>query len=86
MGFAAETESLLENARDKLQRKNVDMIVANDVSRSDAGFDAETNLVKLLHRDGRVEELPLMSKDDVADRILDRIRDRWKEGLPPERS
>jgi len=86
VGFAAETESLLENARDKLQRKNVDMIVANDVSRSDAGFDAETNLVKILHRDGRVEELPLMSKDDVADRILDRIRDRWKEGLPPERS
>jgi len=77
VGFAAETEDLLENAREKLERKNADMIVANDVSRSDAGFDAETNLVKILHRDGRVEELPLMSKDDVADRLLDRIRDQW---------
>jgi len=77
VGFAAETESLLENARDKLRKKNVDMIVANDVSRADSGFDTETNRVKILHRDGRVEDLPLMSKDDVADRILDRIRDRW---------
>lgn len=86
VGFAAETEALLENAREKLQKKNVDMIVANDVSRPDAGFDTDTNLVRILHRDGRVEELPLMSKDEVADRILDRILDRWKEDNHPQRS
>ena len=77
VGFAAETEGLVKNARGKLEQKNVDMIVANDVSRTDAGFDTDTNLVKILHRDGRVEELPLLPKDEVADCILDRIRDRW---------
>jgi phosphopantothenoylcysteine decarboxylase / phosphopantothenate---cysteine ligase len=86
VGFAAETEALLENAQEKLQKKNVDMIVANDVSRTDAGFDTDTNLVRILHRDGRVEELPLMSKDEVADRILDRILNRWKEGNHPRKS
>jgi phosphopantothenoylcysteine decarboxylase/phosphopantothenate--cysteine ligase len=77
VGFAAETESLVKNARSKLEQKNVDMIVANDVSRTDAGFDADTNLVKILHRDGRMEELPLLPKDEVADCILDRVRDQW---------
>ena len=77
VGFAAETESLVNNARRKLEQKNADMIVANDVSRADAGFDTDTNLVKILHRDGHVEELPLLPKDEVADCILDRIRDQW---------
>lgn len=86
VGFAAETEALLENAQEKLQLKNVDMIVANDVSRLDAGFDTDTNLVKILHRDGRVEDLPLLSKDEVADRILDRILDRWKQDTHPRTS
>jgi phosphopantothenoylcysteine decarboxylase/phosphopantothenate--cysteine ligase len=86
VGFAAETEALLENAQEKLEQKNADMIVANDVSRSDAGFDADTNLVKILHRDGRVEELPLLSKDEVADRVLDRILERWKEDTRPRTS
>ncbi len=83
VGFAAETDALLENAREKLEKKNVDMIVANDVSRPDAGFDTDTNLVKILHRDGLVEELPLMSKEEVADRILDRILDRWRRNPHP---
>lgn len=78
VGFAAETESLLENAQEKLQSKNVDMIVANDVSRSDAGFDGDNNLVNILFRDGHVEALPMMTKDEVADQILDRIAKRWK--------
>lgn len=86
VGFAAETESLLENAQEKLQRKNVDIIVANDVSRPDAGFDADTNLVNILHRDGRVEALPMMTKDEVADRILDRIAEKWKQDPPGKRS
>jgi phosphopantothenoylcysteine decarboxylase/phosphopantothenate--cysteine ligase len=73
VGFAAETEDLLRNARSKLKRKNLDMIVANDVSRPGAGFDGETNMARLIFRDGRSEELPLMSKDEMADIILDRI-------------
>jgi phosphopantothenoylcysteine decarboxylase/phosphopantothenate--cysteine ligase len=77
VGFAAETEDLVSNARQKLEAKRLDMIVANDVTRSDAGFDADTNLVKIIDRQGGIEDLPLMSKDDVADRILDRIRDFW---------
>ena len=78
VGFAAETEDLLSNATEKLKRKNLDMILANDVSREDAGFATDTNLVKILHRDGHMEELPLMSKEDVADQLLDRIKDLWK--------
>lgn len=77
VGFAAETEDLLAHAAQKLKKKNLDMIVANDVSRKDAGFDTDTNLVKIIHRDGRVEDLPLMSKQDVADQILDRVKALW---------
>jgi len=73
VGFAAETEDLLNNAREKLRKKNLDLIVANDVTRKDAGFETDTNLVKIIDRDGRVEDLPLMSKDALADQLLDRI-------------
>lgn len=73
VGFAAETVDLLENARKKLTEKNLDLIVANDVSRDDAGFDVDTNAVRLLYRDGSGEELPLLGKDEVADQLLDRI-------------
>lgn len=75
VGFAAETEDLTAHAKEKLRSKNLDMIVANDVSREDAGFEADTNLVKLLYKDGRVEDLPLMSKAEVAHHVLDRIKD-----------
>ena len=74
VGFAAETEALIEHAKEKLTQKNLDMIVANDVSRSDAGFEVDTNLVKLIYRDGTIEELPLMAKEEVASQILDRVR------------
>ena len=74
IGFAAETNDLLGNAYEKLTRKNLDMIVANDVSRSDAGFDSEANAVTILLDDQSVPiELPLMSKTEVANRILDEI-------------
>lgn len=73
VGFAAETEKLTGNAKEKLRRKNLDLIVANDVTRKDSGFEADTNQVQIIHRDGRVEDLPLMSKDALADQILDRI-------------
>lgn len=75
VGFAAETEDLLTHAKGKLEAKNLDMIVANDVSRSDAGFEADTNIVKMIFRDGSIEDSKLMSKDEVADLILDRARD-----------
>lgn len=71
IGFAAETDRLLENARDKLQRKGADMIVANDVTQEGAGFDIDTNIVTLVLRDGRDVPLPKMTKREVADKILD---------------
>jgi phosphopantothenoylcysteine decarboxylase/phosphopantothenate--cysteine ligase len=73
VGFAAETHDLVANASKKLQRKNLDLMVANDVSQPGAGFDADTNLVKILDAKGAVEELPLLPKPAVADRILDRV-------------
>jgi phosphopantothenoylcysteine decarboxylase/phosphopantothenate--cysteine ligase len=73
VGFAAETEDLVENARKKLQRKHLDLMVANDVSQPGAGFDADTNAVKILDARGKVEELPVQSKRSVANRVLDRV-------------
>lgn len=73
VGFAAETEELVANATKKLTGKNLDMIVANDVSVEGAGFNVDTNIVKLLYRDGKIEELPLMGKTELAGVILDRI-------------
>lgn len=73
VGFAAETDDLLANARKKLQRKNLDLVVANDVRQAGAGFDHDTNVVTILDALGGVEELPLLSKREVADRILDRV-------------
>lgn len=73
VGFAAETRDLEANARAKLTKKNLDMVVANDVTVPGAGFNADTNVARLLYRDGRVEELALMAKDELAAVILDRI-------------
>jgi phosphopantothenoylcysteine decarboxylase / phosphopantothenate---cysteine ligase len=73
VGFAAETERLLKNAGEKLAKKNLDLVVANDVSLPGAGFRADTNLAVLIGRSGRPEKLPLMSKAELADRILDRV-------------
>ena len=72
VGFAAETRDVVRYAQDKLVQKNVDLIVANDVSRTDAGFDVDTNAVTLVSSDG-VEELPLQAKTAVAAAILDRV-------------
>lgn len=71
VGFAAETNDVLAHAKDKMTRKNLDMIVANDVTRPGAGFDVDTNIVTLITKDGQ-EALPMMSKAEVAQRILDR--------------
>lgn len=81
VGFAAETEDLVKNAREKLFKKNLDLIAANDVTKEGAGFAAETNLVTILDRDGGIEELPLLPKKEVAHRILDRVVKLLKEGV-----
>lgn len=73
VGFAAETESLVENARRKLEEKKLDLIVANDVSSPDSGFGVDTSRVVILDREGRVERLPLMPKTEVAEEVLDRV-------------
>ena len=73
VGFAAETEKVAENARKKLQAKDADLIVANDVTAEGAGFDVDTNIVTLFARDGRDLALPKLTKREVAHRILDEV-------------
>jgi len=73
VGFAAESSDLLFNAQEKLKAKQLDLIVANDISAKDAGFEVDTNRVVLIDRSGQQEELPLMSKDEVAQLILGRV-------------
>ena len=73
VGFALETERLLERAKAKLEAKALDLVVANDATEAGAGFGVSTNRVTLVGRDGAAEALPLASKDAVADAILDRV-------------
>jgi len=73
IGFAAESEDIVANARQKLIKKQLDLMVANDITDPDSGFGADTNRVTLIDRDGRVENLPLLTKREVAGKILDRI-------------
>jgi len=73
VGFAAETNADLAQARAKRAAKGVDLLVLNDVLEPGAGFESETNRVTLLHRSGQAEPLPLMSKEAVAHQILDRV-------------
>lgn len=73
VGFATETENVLENAARKLRTKNLDLIVANDVTQEGAGFAHDTNIVTIIDRSERMETLPLMSKDDVAHVVYDRL-------------
>jgi|TARA_B100000315_G_scaffold74774_1_gene68464 phosphopantothenoylcysteine decarboxylase/phosphopantothenate--cysteine ligase len=73
VGFAAETEDLLENARNKLAKKRLDLMVANDVSATDSGFAVDTNKVTLLDTKEEVTPLPLLSKNEVAERIIDTV-------------
>lgn len=77
-GFSMETEHLLENSRAKLEKKRIDMIVANNLRQEGAGFGTDTNVVTILTKDDAVE-LPLLSKEEVADRLLDCILEKQKE-------
>jgi DNA / pantothenate metabolism flavoprotein. len=74
VGFAAETENLIESAKEKINKKNLDLIVANDVSMEGAGFSGDTNIVNIIDKDLNIKEYPLMSKTDVAHTILDEIK------------
>ncbi|NPV03249.1 MAG: bifunctional phosphopantothenoylcysteine decarboxylase/phosphopantothenate--cysteine ligase CoaBC [Syntrophaceae bacterium] len=87
VGFAVETENLIPYAVKKMKEKNMDLIVANDISQPGAGFAADTNIVKILDRDGGSLDLPLMDKMDVANRILDRVTELMagRKGVPRAR-
>ena len=74
VGFAAESENLVENSKTKIESKNLDFIVANDITAPHSGFSVDTNKVTIIHADGTTEALPLMSKYDVAHSILDRVK------------
>ena len=74
VGFAAESENLVANAADKVRRKSLDLIVANDITEAASGFGSDTNKVVLIDRELQVEELPLLTKYEVSHRILDRVR------------
>ncbi len=73
VGFAMETEDLVKNAMAKIQAKGMDLIVANELGLPGSGFQHDTNMVKIIDRSGRIEDLPLMDKKDVANKILDRV-------------
>jgi len=81
VGFAAESEKLVANARKKLKQKSLDLIVANDITTPDSGFDVDTNRVTIVDKEGRVDSLPLLSKREVAERVLDRVAGMF----PPQR-
>lgn len=73
VGFAAESENVVQSALRKLKQKGCDLLVANDISREDAGFNVDTNAVYILSPDGEVEEIPLSSKREIASQVLDRV-------------
>ena len=75
VGFSAESENLLDNAKAKVQSKGLDLIVANDITDPDSGFGVDTNKVALIGRDLKVDQLPLLTKYEVSNRVLDRVRD-----------
>ena len=74
VGFAAETENLIENGKSKVKSKGLDFIVANDITKPDSGFSVDTNKVVIIHSNGTVEKLPLMQKYEVGNAILDRVK------------
>ncbi|MBC8280494.1 MAG: bifunctional phosphopantothenoylcysteine decarboxylase/phosphopantothenate--cysteine ligase CoaBC [Chloroflexi bacterium] len=79
VGFAAESQNLVENAKIKVESKRLDLIVANDITAEGSGFGSDTNQVTLIDRDLVVEELPLLSKYDVSNRILDRVKGLFRD-------
>ncbi len=80
VGFAAESHDVVVNAKDKVKRKGLDLIVANDITEKDCGFGTDTNRVTIIDSQGKAEELPLLPKGEVADKILDRLSAKLKQG------
>ena len=74
VGFAAETNDLIQNAKGKVKKKNLDFIVANDLTKEGAGFGVDTNIVKIIDKDGIISEYPIMKKEEVANVILDKVK------------
>jgi phosphopantothenoylcysteine decarboxylase/phosphopantothenate--cysteine ligase len=85
VGFAAESENVVANARKKLQQKKLDLIVANDITSADSGFGADTNKVTLIDKKGNVEDLPLLTKSEIADKILDKVGAMFSPPKSPPR-
>ena len=81
VGFAAESEDVVANARQKLEKKQLDIIIANDITDASSGFGVDTNKVTLIDRDGKTDSLPLLTKREVADKILDRVVGLLSEGV-----
>ncbi|MGL4730108.1 MAG: bifunctional phosphopantothenoylcysteine decarboxylase/phosphopantothenate--cysteine ligase CoaBC [Clostridium sp.] len=79
VGFAAETNDLTENAKGKVKKKNLDFIVANDLTKEGAGFGVDTNIVKIIDKEGHITEYPKMTKDEVANVILDKVNELIKK-------
>ena len=83
VGFSIETENQISKAEEKLKKKNLDLIVANDIKGKDSGFCSDTNKATFIEKNGNVEELPLLSKKELADRIFDKLKKmggkKWKE-------
>lgn len=75
VGFAAETNDLIQNASLKIKKKNLDFIVANDLTKEGAGFGVDTNIVKIIDKEGNITEYPKMKKEEVANIILDKIKE-----------
>ena len=73
VGFAAESEDMVANAKQKLEKKNLDLMVANDITDKDSAFGSDTNKATLISKDGKAESLPLLTKREVADKILDKV-------------
>jgi phosphopantothenoylcysteine decarboxylase/phosphopantothenate--cysteine ligase len=73
VGFAAESSDLVENAKKKVKQKRLDFIVANDITARDSGFGTDTNRVTIVERKGKVNRYPLLTKREVAERILDKV-------------
>ncbi|MFC1897509.1 bifunctional phosphopantothenoylcysteine decarboxylase/phosphopantothenate--cysteine ligase CoaBC [Chloroflexota bacterium] len=73
IGFAAESKDVVANAKQKLEEKQLDIIIANDITATDSGFDVDTNKVTIIGRDGKADNLPLLTKSEVADKIMDRV-------------
>jgi phosphopantothenoylcysteine decarboxylase / phosphopantothenate---cysteine ligase len=84
VGFAAETENIFEHAAEKLKRKNLDLIVANDVSKAGIGFGSDNNEVTIIEATGRTKQVPLLSKDEIAHVILDSVRKVMKKRIKAE--